>query len=183
MSHVTEFTNVAITNIAALRRALAVYCPDLEMVQQTHYRTYKDDNDGRLVGDWDLPEGLTAADVGDNAEYVIRVTDAKLQSMTKQSDRNRKHVAPYEIGVVPSRTSPGQYYLAADFWLQGRGVLAVPGVGVYDEKTSTAFGELYMYYRMAEDACMAEELGDHIEFEKVGDHWISRTNTEARLGY
>ena len=179
MSHVTEFKDVEITSLPALVRALEMFCPELEIVQGTHYRTYKDDNNGQLVGDWPLPEGVTAEMIGNNATHVIRFTDAALARLYPGKQRYDFYM-PYEIGVVPNAQRTG-HYLATDFWQQGHGILDKTNVGQYDGKT--AFGNLYAYYRMAEDAIAAAENGDSISFKEVGDHWEATIETAARLGY
>jgi hypothetical protein len=183
MSHVTEFTDVVITNIEALQLAIETYCPLVELVPGKDYRTWATENDGKLVGDYAPPAGMTEAEIGHNAAYVIRATDAALEKLPCRGNRTEDYVSPYEIGVVPSKTAPGQYSLVFDFWEQGRGLLKLPGLGEHNEKTGKALDDLYMYYRMAEDALAARAVGDSIEFTKVGDHWESKVDTVARLGY
>lgn len=180
MSHIVEFKGVVIANLEALKLAIKLFCPTMEVVKATHYRTWKDGNDGRLVGDWPLPEGVTEAEVGENAEYIIRVTDKRLAELGTTRD---EYNAPYEIGVVPSRTEKGSYSLATDFWCQGNGVLKEVGIGEYSDKLQTAFDQLYMHYRCAEAKLAAEAAGDQIEFEQQKDGWIAKVYTEARLSY
>lgn len=127
MSHAIRWEK-NLANLAALKKA-AESCGPLEMEIQKglvlgedgrlydangkvytgkgtmHYRTYKDGNSGRWVGDWPTPEGMTAEETGDNAVAVIRI----------KNDHES-----YEIGVVPK--GDGTYLLCHDFWGPGRAI-------------------------------------------------------------
>lgn len=179
MSHVSEFTGVIITSIPALQFAVSQFCPDCELVARTHYRTWKDNHDGQFVGDWQGPVGVDSAQLGDNAVYVIRATDACLQSKFKGVSRDAMG-APYEIGVVAR--NDGEFTLMADFWNQGCGLLNLPGLGAYDHKKGTAFDQLYMHYRMGEQRAVAMARGDEIEFQQQGDRWIATVHTSQPVG-
>lgn len=190
MSHITSLQqSITINNLAALKRAIEEFCPQLEFVAgQTHYRTWKDNHQGRLVGDWPLPEGMTAEEIGENAVHVIRVKEEYLQARRLQRGDAS---APYEIGVVPHPEKPGEYLLMTDWYSQGNGLLKCQGVGARhttrDPQThktvESAFEDLYMHYRMMEDQIDAERVGDQIQFERLPDGtWKSVTNTQARMG-
>lgn len=186
-----------IDNLLALKMAIEQFCPTMEFVQNcSHYRTWKDNNGGQLVGDWPLPEGWTAAQVGENAVHVIR----------KKSVKNRDSgSAPYEIGIVPVKVTRGEngavlgavpdangteYILMTDWYHDGNGVLNEEGVGrrlatptKANPGAESAFGELFMHYRMMEAQLEAERLGDTISFEKQADGtYVAEVNTAARLG-
>jgi hypothetical protein len=90
MSHV-ESVNVQITDLEALKDA----CKRLgvEFVPgKKNYNWF-----GRSVGDYKLPEGFTAEELG-KCEHVIKVPGVN-----------------YEIGVVPAKKGKG-YTLLFDFW-------------------------------------------------------------------
>lgn len=127
MSHVTQLSrdDVPIRDIDQLRKALELMNQHLgtklELVKQKDYRTWKADHNEKLVGDYPVPKGWKAADVGHNAEYVIRIaglSDAERGAYYGAS----RHGAPYEIGVVPSRTEEGRYDLMWDFYAGGYGI-------------------------------------------------------------
>jgi len=166
-------------------------------VGQQRYRTWKSDHGG-LVGDWPLPKWLTAAQVGENADHVIRLKDEAVKG------RNRRAFgAPYEIGVVPvqvERDEDGkeisckydpngnEYKLICDFYCQGNGILNEPGVGKskagQSSRSVDAFDELKMFYQIALDELVAEENGDQLgDLEKAEDGSYYRViDTEARVG-
>ena len=181
MSHITDFSAMeTITDLTALQRAVQKFCPTLEYVRgESHYRTWKDDHGGQLVGDYPVPPGWTKEEVGENAVDVIRV---------KPEHNNGKM---YEIGVVPHKQKPGHYNLIADFWAQGNGILEQPGVGrAYRPTTKPgeprerekAFDDLLEGYAMMEVAREAERQGDTVTFNQDEEGWYADINTEARLG-
>ncbi len=179
MSHVSEFTGVIITSIPALQFAIQQFCPGCELVQQSHYRTWKDDHNGQFVGDWKGPAGVDSAQLGDNALYVIRATEKCLRETFKLTTRDG-HTSPYEIGVVARGN--GEFTLMADFWNQGNGLLKLPGLGIYDYAKNAAFADLFMYYRMAEQRAVAMARGDDIEFEQQADRWVATVHTKQAIG-
>jgi hypothetical protein len=65
---------------------------------QRHYRWY-----GRSVGDYPLPEGFTAADLG-KCDHALSV---------------RENPGAYEVGVVQKKDGSG-FQLLWDFWNRGR---------------------------------------------------------------
>lgn len=206
MSHITDIEQTCvITDVEALKLAIKAFCPDLEYVEgEKHYRTWKDNHGGKLVGDWKLPNGMTEADVGENAKGILRLTDAALK---KQGHKNRTDSgSPYEIGLVPVTTTRDkndnvvsvkvdphgkERALMTDFWAQGNGIMRTPGIGQhnrkYDKATGkhqdTSFEDLYMHYRMMQAKREAQRNGDQIQFDKQQDGtYIAKVNTQLRLG-
>jgi len=202
MSHITNIDQTMIipkSGLLALLNAVKTWCPTMELVQgQSHYRTWKDDHNGNLVGDWPLPKGWTANQIGEGAAHVIRVTDNRLVELG--CSRTSKQ-APYEIGVVPvkvERDANGkvlsavydatseEYVLLADWYASGNGVLREKGLGVRKkdaEGKESAFGDLYMFYQMEQKRLDAERVGDVMEFEVQKDGtYIGKVDTVQRLG-
>lgn len=98
MSHVTKL-GLQIKDLEALRLA----CESLGLELVLNQKTYK--WFGRSVGDYPLPEGMTADDLG-KCDHVIRIPD---------------NSSAYEIGVVQN----GDHYeLLWDFWAGGKGMVA-----------------------------------------------------------
>jgi hypothetical protein len=64
--------------------------------------------------------------IGKDAEYVIRYK--KEHSKSGES---------YEIGVIPHPTRKGEYWLSADYWQNGYGLMDAKGLGgvVHEKKT------------------------------------------------
>jgi hypothetical protein len=94
MSHVAKIA-IEIKDLDALQAACArIGC---ELINgKTTYRWF-----GRHVGDYPLPEGFAATDLG-QCEHAIRVPDAS-----------------YEIGVVRRRDGKSGYTLLWDFFSSG----------------------------------------------------------------
>lgn len=105
MSHVAT-VDVEIRDLQALAAACRRIGLELVEGQQT-YRWF-----GRSVGDYPLPEGMTAKDLG-KCEHAIRIPLAEQAQM--------KHGKPYEIGVVRRPDGRG-YRLVWDFWQGGFGI-------------------------------------------------------------
>lgn len=164
MSHVTAVAGVEITDLAALRFAIAMN-PKLEWMEgQSTYRSWISDH-GRLVGDYPVPKGFVADELGKNAAHVIRLKDVP----TREG-----YGAPYELGVVESKEKPGTYVLVYDFFAGGYGL---------EKEVGTKCEDLLMWYRMQCDRLEAEAQGDEIEFQQAKDGtWTSTINTQARLG-
>ena len=112
MSHVAKI-EVEIKDLEAL--AAAAKRLGGELVEQKHYAWY-----GTSVGDYPLPEGFTAADLG-KCEQAIRFPGAK-----------------YEIGVVKRRDGRPGYTLLWDFWQGGYGL--TKAIGDKGERLSQAYG-------------------------------------------
>jgi hypothetical protein len=198
LSHVIDVNqNPTLTNLSALADAVAAFCPECELVQgQSEYRTWKTDN-GKLVGDYPLPNGWTAEDVGQHAVGVIRLTDEALKKRGIDTEQRNGHGKPYEIGIVPVTcqrdeegkiisSKPGEgeeYMLVTDFWASGNGLLLAEGLSGPNRYGDKALGDLYMHYRMAEAKQAAEKVGDKLSFQKQQDgSWLGVSNTTARVG-
>lgn len=202
MSHITKVDDSSIlTNLAALTEAVETFCPTLEIVEQTTYRTWRDDH-GSVQSEY-LSPGWSQSDVGRHAVRVIRVKPSAMP----QGMRRGQSCAPYEIGVVPVRvqrddtgrvvsTKPvpeaeaDGYVLMTDWWAEGYGLLKQPGLGghkrVKDPDTGQVreqmFDQLYMHYRMMEARQAAIAAGDRIEFAQQPDgSWVGTVDTQQRL--
>lgn len=104
MSHV-ESCRTAITDLTALKAACTRM--GVEFVENTKtYRWW-----GRSVGDYPIPAGFTAKDLG-HCDHVIRVPGVG-----------------YEVGVVKNKSGKG-YTLLYDFYGQGQGLLEKFGKGL-----------------------------------------------------
>src|SRR4051812_25522941 len=118
MSHVTAMKTKAgkplITNLQAVR--LAAQNLGLVCTAKKHYRTWKDDHGGNLVGDWNVPPGVTTEELGDNAMLVLSM------SPEQKAARRTHRQEPYEIGICPDPRNPGAYYLMYDFYSGGMGI-------------------------------------------------------------
>jgi hypothetical protein len=112
MSHVAKI-EVEIKDLEAL--AAAAKRLGGELVKQSTYTWY-----GHSVGDYPLPEGFTAADLG-RCEHAIRFPGAK-----------------YEVGVVKRRDGRPGYTLLWDFWQGGYGLTAA--IGDKGQRISQAYG-------------------------------------------
>lgn len=100
MSHVSTI-EVEVKDLAALRDA-AERCGCEFVEGQKTYRWY-----GRHVGDYPLPQGFAASDLG-HCEHAIRVKGGNAQA--------------YEVGVVKRRDGKPGYTLLWDFWAGGHGL-------------------------------------------------------------
>lgn len=133
-----------------------------------HYRTWKDDHGGRLVGDWPVPAGMTAEDVGENAVAVVRLT-AEARKKCGGS------TAPYEVGVIPQvdpKTGEVTYSLCHDFFNKGYGLEAHVGETEVDystKKVKSAHGTLLQHYQLLCAKLAAEEAGHTFEWQKTED--------------
>lgn len=96
MSHVSKI-DIKPTDLAALK--LAAKRLGGELVEQKTYKWY-----GTSVGDYPLPEGFTAKDLG-KCDFAIKFPDAK-----------------YEVGVVKRKDGKPGYELLWDFWSGGFGL-------------------------------------------------------------
>jgi hypothetical protein len=104
MSHVVSIS-LEISDLEAL--AAAAKSLGLELARgQTTYRWY-----GRSVGDYPLPKGFTAVDMG-KCEHALRIPNDP---------------RAYEIGVVRRRDGRPGYTLMWDFWQGGFGMEAKVG--------------------------------------------------------
>jgi len=67
--------------------------------------------------------------VGKDAEYVIRYK--------KEHSRSGES---YEIGVIPHPTRKGEYWLSADYWQNGQGLMHAKGLGGVVREKKTEIG-------------------------------------------
>lgn len=103
MSHVVSI-RCKIKDLDALEKAAKSL--GLDFVKQATYRWW-----GHSVGDYPLPAGFTTKDLG-KCEYAIKIP---------------KNNHAYEVGVVPSKTTAGEYELLFDFYAGGQGLMAKIG--------------------------------------------------------
>lgn len=113
MSHTTlreaDREDQQIKDIPALQRA-AVRCGLEFKPNQNKFHSYATDN-GRLVGDSPMPQGMTAQDyISGNCLHAIGIP------ADRRSDTSLGYTNHYEIGVIESRKFPGTYSLAYDSW-------------------------------------------------------------------
>jgi len=127
MSHVATIA-LHITELAALKAA----CEALDLAfreGQSNFRWY-----GTVVGDYPLPEGFTASDMG-QCEHAIGIKD---------NDR------AYELGVVRRRDGKPGYLLMYDNWRGGHGL---------EEKIGQQAGKLKQQYAAQVAAGQARKQG------------------------
>lgn len=172
MSHVVKNVNEKgkILSIAALKQACADLTVDghvglLELVEtekgKGKYRTWKTDH-GSLVGDWDVPDGMTSDQVGENADYVIRCTKEGREYLRKKGRND-----PYEVGVVWEEKEQC-YRLVYDFFSDAKGLELIIGKTVLDYKgkdrrkgeLTQSCPRLIQAYNVARDGLMATNQGD-----------------------
>jgi hypothetical protein len=108
LSHVATI-ELEVKDLGALREAADAL--GLEFVEgQQAYRWY-----GSSQGDYPLPEGFTAEDLG-KCEHAIRIP------IDKQKPDPSFGLMPYEVGVVKRRDGRPGYTLLWDFWNRGCGL-------------------------------------------------------------
>lgn len=116
MSHVST-VDLEINDLQALR--VAAEALGLQFNEgQTKYRWF-----GRSVGDYPVPEGFKASDLG-KCEHAISVPGDN---------------SAYEIGVVSRRDGKPGYQLVWDFWGPGQKITNVMG-GKSGAKLKTEYG-------------------------------------------
>ena len=133
-SHVVT-VKVQITNLDALRAA-AEYC-GLEMTKAETYRWY-----GRHVGDYPLPEGFTAGDLG-KCDYKLSIPDS--------------HPGQYEIGVTYKN---GAYVPIFDFY--GNGVNLQKHIGEEGEKLTNRYALECAIAAATEQGWCVDDMGESI---------------------
>ena len=157
MSHITELeaetADQSIKDLSVLRRA-AERC-GLEFREgQTTFHSWATDNGGQLQGDYPLPEGRTAADVG-KCKHAMGIPAAEHHE--NQHDN-------YEIGVVESKKFPGTYSLMYDFW-----------GGALEKRVGKGCEDLMMFCQMEAARAAAEEQGYTYTEEKLSDGTYAAT--------
>lgn len=81
---------------------------EMELIQDSNYKWF-----GSFVGDSPLPDGFTKDELG-KCVYKLRV---------------KGNANAYEVGVVRSKTHPGEWELLFDFWQGGYGLIEKIGEG------------------------------------------------------
>jgi hypothetical protein len=127
MSHVAT-VDVHITDLSALKAACSALGLEFREGQQC-FRWF-----GTHIGDYPLPAGYTAADMG-QCEHAIGVKD---------------NAGAYEVGVVRRRDGKPGYTLMYDFWNRGYGL---------EEKIGSRAGKLRQQYAAQVAATQARRQG------------------------
>lgn len=135
MSHVVAL-ELEILDLDALRKAAAMIGLEFRDNQET-YRWW-----GRSVGDYSLPKGFTAAELG-KCEHAIGIPgDVELGDCDTAAQligsRGTGKQRPYEIGVVTRRDGKPGYSLLWDFFNGGYGL--EERVGRDCQKLTDAYG-------------------------------------------
>jgi hypothetical protein len=120
MSHVATI-EIEIKDLAALEAA-AHDCGLVFKRNQKTYRWY-----GRSVGDYPIPAGFTAEELG-TCEHAIGFESDKGRPIEVDGEIVDFTCPPYEIGVVPRRDGKPGYALLWDFFCGGFGLEAAVGV-------------------------------------------------------
>lgn len=165
MSHaiVSKLETTKITSPVILEAAVKLLKLNFEKCEpgKGHYRTWKDDHGGRLVGDWDLPEGTTAEQVGNNADFVI--------SVPKELDPRGKC---YQLGIVRDEKE-GCWYPAHDFYSGGMGLEDHIGrTELKGNKVIKSCGRLMDSYRAAQTMLTYRARGKNAVFEQQGNKLV-----------
>lgn len=158
MSHVaaqeTKPGEPMFADLEALK--LAAEMIGCEVVKQKTYNWYQ-----THVGDYPLPKGMKAEELGRNAEYVVRI---------KPENYKKLGIAgtPYELGLVADPNNPGCFVPIYDFWAQGHGLEKAIGSPLFEKndtkRVKMLCPQLKQKYDMACDALAAKQAGDQIEF-------------------
>ena len=137
MSHVAQ-VELQIMDLDALGEACTELGLELRLGQK-QFRWW-----GRSVGDYALPEGFKASELG-KCEHAISIPDDN---------------KAYEIGVVPRRDGKPGYALLWDFFAGGYGMEAKVGKDACKLKQAYSAAVATKHYR---------RLGYRVSVEKKGD--------------
>lgn len=137
MSHVVSI-DVEIRDLEALAVAAKKLGLELVLGQKT-YRWY-----GQHVGDYPMPIGFTAADLG-KCEHALRIPG---------------NASAYEIGVVARKDGRPGFQLVWDFWAGGRGLEAVAGKDCCHVRRE---------YATAAARLQAQRLGYRVQEQRLED--------------
>lgn len=155
MSHgiISKNESSKITDIPALKLAVqemgGLSFRECEPGKGT-YRTWKSDH-GRWVGDWPLPEGVSAEEMGSNADFVISV-DGDPQA--------------YELGIVRDEKD-NCWYPAYDFYCGGKGLEAHIGpIKMKGKKVLSAAPKLMEHYQLMKLGLKSKAMGKNVSFQK-----------------
>lgn len=155
MSHgiVSRNESSKITNIEALKLSAEQMGINFRECEKGkgHFRTWKDDHNGQWVGDWDLPEGITGEQMGDNADYVLSIPGDS---------------QAYELGIVWNEQDQC-WYPAYDFYNGGNGLEKVIGkVTLEGKEVISAAPKLMEYYRMVDLYLKNQQQGKAVVLTK-----------------
>ncbi len=193
MSHVAMQETKAGEPMFQDMEALKMACDMLGLVIEVrkNYTWYN-----RHMGDYPIPAGVKKEDLGNNAQFVVRLND----EMTAKHQRGSQK--PYEIGMMADPNNPGCYVPIYDFYNGGYGLEAVIGKPLFNDAAQTQIRmlcpKLKQTYDMCCDALAAKQAGDQIEFltakaahakypkvfpQPTEDEatWVSIANTEGRV--
>jgi hypothetical protein len=128
------------------------------LVKRNTYAWY-----GRHVGDYPMPKGMTADQLGKNAAYVVEATE----------EGKQKHGVSggcYDVGIVADPNNPGCYTPVYDFYGQSYGINKLIGEPVREGGRVVGIApRLLQHYHMVCDAKAAQEAGDTVEFLTAAD--------------
>lgn len=197
MSHIAVQTTKpgepVFADLDCLRQAVEML--GCRLVERNTFRWY-----GRSVGDYPLPPGMTKADLGNNAKYVIELTPETAARVKKEHGYDE---APYDVGIIEDPNNPGTYVPMYDHFIGGYGVDDCLGAPVRDpqhyNKIHMLLPKLMQHYHMCCDAAAARESGDTIQFltmkaaaeqypqlfptpSQDESTWVSIADTTARIG-
>jgi hypothetical protein len=147
MSHIAT-VDLHITDLAALKAACETLGLEFHEGQQT-FRWY-----GRIVGDYPLPEGFTASEMG-TCEHAIGLKD---------------NAQAYQLGVVGRRDGKPGYLLMYDNWRGGFGLEDVIG---------KAAGKLKQQYAAQVAASQARKQGYRVSQSLQTDGSLRLTCTRG----
>jgi len=193
MSHVAVQQTKPGEPMFADLEALKMACDmlGLEIEVRSNYAWFN-----RHMGDYPLPAGMKANELGNNAKFVVKLTEA---TASKRADTS--HI-PYEIGMVEDPNNPGCYTPIYDFWAGGYGLEETVGAPLFEgkdtRKVQMLCPKLKQFYDMCCDKLAAQQAGDNIQFltakdahEKYPllfpnptndvDTWVSIADTENRI--
>lgn len=164
-----------------------------EIVKKKDYKWW-----GRSAGDYPLPLGMTADQLGKNAEYVLRVRPEKYAELGVSGE-------PYELGLIADPNNPGCFIPMWDWFCGGMGLNKVIGDPLFADQAkkqvTSLCPKLKQFYDMCCDKLAAAQAGDVINFFTLadarvkypqlfgqsaplptdGDTWVSIAETEGRV--
>lgn len=137
---------------AIIRAAELLGC---QVVDRNTYNWYQ-----RHVGDYPVPPGMKASELGKNALFVIQIAEPKRSELAKKFG-----AAPYDVGVIADPNNPGCFTLIYDFWNSGYGVDEVLGAPVRNGKYEIQLlcPLFKQTYDMVCEQLGAQEAGDGLE--------------------
>lgn len=159
-----------------------------ELVTQSTYHWYE-----RHVGDYPVPKGMKASELGKNAEYVVKIKPSEYEKFGVSE--------PYEMGLVNDPNNPGAYVPIYDFWAGGHGLNKLIGDPLMAGGAVKMLApKLKQMYDMCCDKIAAAQAGDNIQFYTLADAkaefpqlfqgpvaaedkdtWVSIADTEGRV--